>query len=135
MDNNQASQMVSQNESLQNNSETTSPTQILETQPVSTINSENNNTFELKKWLIAGGVVVITLAICIFLSQETEVCFLSTCNDYRDAVATNSSSIGNDFIAYAGGAASLIALTAVGVSLLPAVAISTGVWFVVHLIR
>lgn len=122
-----------QSESLQDTSE-----QILETQPVSVINAENNNSLELKKWLITSGVVILTLAVCILLSKENDVCFLSTCNEYSDSTATDltSTSVGDDFIAYAGGAATLLVLTTlVGVPLLPAVAISTGIWFLVHLIH
>ena len=140
MDNNQSSEIISNSNSEAQREIASSdrPKQILETQQVSVMNSEDNNSIELKKWAIASGVVILTLAVCILLSKETDACFFSTCNDYSDSVATGSTSasIGNDFLAYAGGAASLLVLTTlVGVPVLPAVAISTGVWFLVHLIR
>ncbi|MGL5793844.1 MAG: hypothetical protein ACRC06_05435 [Waterburya sp.] len=138
MDNNQSSQIISNsNNEAQNQiaSRDRSET-ILETQPVSVINTESNQTFELKKWMIICSAGVLAIAVFFLFAKETDVCFLSTCNDYSDSLATNSTSIGNDFLAYAGGAASLIVLTTlVGVPLLPAVAISTGVWFVVQMIH
>lgn len=132
MENNQFSQIISnseaQNGSLRNHSET-----ILETQQVSLINPENNNSLVLKKRIIAcsAGVLAIT---CFFLfAKETDVCFLSTCNHYSDSVATGSISVGNEFLIYAGSAATLVTLTTIGVPLLPAIAVSTGIWFFVHL--
>lgn len=146
MENNRSSQIVPNNEARAHNeitsnapqsvSESDRSEQIIEN--LSVINSQDNNSLELKKWLVAGGVVVLTLAVCILLSKETDVCFLSTCNDYKDSLATDSTSasIGNDFLAYAGGAATLLVLTTlVGIPLLPAVAISTGVWWVMQMIH
>lgn len=141
MENNQSSQIVSnnearpQNEITSNESEADLQEPILDTQPVSVVN-QNNNSLELKQWAIAGGVVVLTIAVCIFLAKETDVCFMSTCNHYSDSTGSDSTSIGNDFIAYAGGAATLLVLTTlVGIPLLPAVAISTGVWLVMQIIN
>lgn len=136
MENNQSSQIVSNNETQDEITSGNPPEQVLKTQPVSVINTQNNNTLELKKWIITGGVVVLTIAVCIFLAKETDVCFMSTCNHYNDSVGSDSTSIGNDFIAYAGGAATLLVLTTlVGIPLLPAVAISTGVWLVMQIIH
>jgi hypothetical protein len=136
MENNQSSQIVSNKETQDEIISGNPSEQVLETQPVSVINTQNNNALQLKKWIIAGGVVVLTIAVCIFLAKETDVCFMSTCNHYSDSTGSDSTSIGNDFIAYAGGAATLLVLTTlVGIPLLPAVAISTGVWFVLQMIR
>ena len=65
----------------------------------------------------------LTVIAFFLLAKETDVCLFSTCNDYQDSVGMGeSSSIGNDFIAYAGGAATLTILTTlVGVPLLPAI--------------
>ena len=107
----------------------------LKTQAVSVINSENTNSFNVQKWGLICLTVLLGLTVFLLFARETDVCLLSTCNDYSDSVAT-STSMGNDFIAYAGGAATLLVLTAlVGVPLLPAVAISTGVWFLVQMIQ
>ena len=137
MNKDKSSQIVADPNSETENEMTSSdrPETILETQPVSVSNPESNNSFELKKWIIAGGVVIVTIAVCIIFAKETEVCFFSTCNDYSDPLTTNSLTIGNDFLAYAGGAATLVVLTTlVGIPLLPAVALSTGVWFLVQMI-
>ena len=134
MENNQSSQIVSDRETQDEITSGGFPEQIIETQPVA-IDSQKNNALQLKKWIIAGGVVVLTIAVCIFLAKETDVCFMSTCNHYSDSTGSETS-IGNDFVAYAGGAATLLVLTTlVGIPLLPAVAISTGVWFVLQMIR
>lgn len=134
MNNNQSSEIVSNSDSeVQNSLAQSSPSET-----VAVISSEaNKNSLEFKKWAIAVGTVILTLTICILLSKENDVCFLSTCNEYSDSTATGTStSVGDNFIAYAGGAASLLVLTTlVGVPLLPAVAISTGVWFVLQMIR
>ncbi len=140
MDNNhnQSSQIISNsNNEAQNQIASSDRSEtILETQPVSVINTESNQTFEFKKWMIICSAGILAIAVFFLFAKETDVCFLSTCNDYSDSLATDSTSIGNDFLAYAGGAASLIVLTTlVGVPLLPAVAISTGVWFVVQMIH
>ena len=136
MENNQSSQIVSNQETQDEITSGNPSEQVLETQPVSVVNTQNNNALELKKWIITGGVVVLTIAVCIFLAKETDVCFMSTCNHYSDSTGSDSTSIGNNFIAYAGGAATLLVLTTlVGIPLLPAVAISTGVWLVMQIIH
>ena len=144
MENNRSSQIVpnkevrAHNEITSNVSESGSESDRSEqmVENLSVINSQDNNSLELKKWIIAGGVVVLTIAVCIFLAKETDVCFMSTCNHYSDSTGSDSTSIGNDFIAYAGGAATLLVLTTlVGIPLLPAVAISTGVWLVMRIIH
>ena len=135
MENNQSSEIIANNETQNAIAQNESPETVLQTQPVSVINSESNNSFELKKWIIIciAGVAAIT---CFFLfAKETDVCFLSTCNDYSDSMATGSTSVGNEFLVYAGSAATLVGLTLIGVPLLPAIAVSTGVWFFVHLIH
>ena len=136
MNNDRSSEIVSNSDNeAQNSIAKSDRSEVVETESV--ISSEpNNNVLELKRMAIAGGVVILTLTICILLSKENDICFFSTCNEYSDSTATGLTSIGNDFIAYAGGAASLLVLTTlVGVPLLPAVAISTGIWFLVRIIH
>ena len=146
MENHQPSQLVSNSHSDAQSEITSktprsgavveSPETILETQSASAINSENNNSFELKKWMIFCTAGVLAIAAFFLFAKETDVCFLSTCNDYSDSIGTDSISMENNFLAYASGTASLIVLTTlVGVPLLPAVAISTGVWFLVQMIQ
>lgn len=138
MENNQPSEIVS----IDGNKKTIkneTPENVLQTQPVSVINSESNNSFKLKKWAIICSAVVLALALFLILSKETDICLAITCNNYSDSVTTDSalsSSIGTDVVAYAGGAASLLILTSlVGVPLLPAVAVSTGIWFLIKMIH
>jgi hypothetical protein len=139
MDNKQSSEIISnkkiQNEIAQNESSAT----VLQTQPVSIIDPESNNSFALKKLVIFCAAGVLALSVFFIFAKGTDVCLAINCNDYSDSVATGSSSstsIGTDFVAYAIGSATLIVLTAlVGVPLISAVAISTGVWFVVQMIH
>jgi hypothetical protein len=64
------------------------------------------------------------------LTKGSEFCFFSTCLppiDPTDTLAMN-------FWAFAGGTTALVVLTTLfGVSLVPAVAASFGVWFLIHL--
>jgi hypothetical protein len=141
MKNNQSSQIISNSEaqneiassearngSVRNHSET-----ILETQQVSVINSENNNSLVLKKWIIACSAGVLAITFFFLFAKQTSVCLAITCNDYNDSLATGSTSVGNEFLVYAGSAATLVTLTIIGVPLIPAIAVSTGIWFFVHL--
>ena len=139
MDNNQSSEIISNNEIQNEITPNESLKTVLETQPVSVINPESNNSFALKKIAIFCAAGVLALSVFFIFAKGTDVCLAINCNEYSDSVATNSAStesIGSDFVAYAGGAASLLVLTAVvGVPLLPAVAISTGIWFLVRMIH
>ena len=139
MDNNRSSEITSNNETHNEIAQNETPETVLQTQPVSVINSESNNSFALKKIAIVCAAGVLALSVFFIFAKGTDVCLAVNCNDYSDSVATSSSSaesIGTDFVAYAGGAASLLVLTAVvGVPLLPAVAISTGIWFLVRMIH
>lgn len=139
MDNNRSSEIISNNETQNPIAQNETPETVLQTQPVSVINLENNNSFALKKLAIFCAAGVLALSIFFIFAKGTDVCLAINCNDYSDSVATgsaSSTSIGTDFVAYAGGAASLLVLTTlVGVPLLPAVAISTGVWFVLQMIH
>ena len=139
MDNNQSTEITSNNETQNEIAQNETPETVLQTQPISVISPENNNSFALKKIAIFCATGVLALSVFFIFAKGTDVCLAINCNEYSDSVATSSpsaESIGTDFVAYAGGAASLLVLTAVvGVPLLPAVAISTGIWFLVRMIH
>ena len=139
MENNQPSEIVSNKETNNKIAQNESPETILQTQSVSAINPESNNSSALKKIAIFCAAGILALSVFFIFAKGTDVCIAINCNDYSDSVATgagSSTSIGTDFVAYAGGATSLLVLTAVvGVPLLPAVAISTGIWFLVQMIH
>ena len=145
MQNNQSSEITTNNET-QNAiakrgacaiAENESPETVLQTQPVSVINSDNN--FALKKIAIFCTAGVLALSAFFIFSKETNICAGLICNHYSDPSATHLppiESIGSDFVAYGVGATSLLVLTTlVGVPLLPAVAVSTGIWFLVQMIH
>lgn len=135
MNNDRSSEIISNNERnaiAQNET----PETVLQTQPVSAINSDDNS-FTLKKIAIFCAAGVLALSVFFIFAKGTDVCLAINCNDYKDSIASGSSTpIGTDFVAYAGGAATLLVLTTlVGVPLLPAVAISTGIWFAIQMIH
>ncbi len=107
----------------------------VETQRVSVIDSQKNSI--IKKWLIVSMAIVLTITAFFLFGKETDMCFFSTCNEYTDSVGVeDTTSIGSDFVAYAGGAATLVVLTTlVGVPLIPAIIASAGVWFLIQLIQ
>lgn len=137
MNNDRSSEIISNNEIQNEIAQNETAETVLPTQPVSVINPSNN--FALKKIAIFCAAGVLALSVFFIFAKGTDVCLAINCNDYSDSVATGSTSaesIGTDFVAYAGGAASLLVLTAVvGIPLLPAVAISTGIWFLVQMIH
>lgn len=109
---------------------------ILESRSVSVNSYQNPNSFRPAQWTVLCIAVVLVFASFFLLAKGNEFCFLSTCNQYSDSVSTDSQSIGNDFKAYAGGAATLLVLTTIaGVPLLPAVAASAAVWFLMQIIH
>jgi hypothetical protein len=82
------------------------------------------------KLLIAGLILAGILATFLVFSQGSHFCFLSYCLDNPVPAV----SIGNDFLAFTGGTASLILLsTMLGTPLLPAIGIASGVWFLLHM--
>ncbi|WP_373547915.1 hypothetical protein [Chamaesiphon sp.] len=77
------------------------------------------------------GLIFIGLAATFFVfTKGTEICFWSDCSN------TNTGHTGGqmgEFWAFAGGAGTLMVLTTlVGMPLLPAVAVSTGVWLLMQ---
>jgi hypothetical protein len=88
-------------------------------------------SFRLSR-LILGGLLLLGIVATFFLlTKGSEFCFLSTCNDIQSA--TQSTEAG-DFWAFTGGTAALVVLTTfMGVSLLPALGISTVIWYLMHM--
>ncbi|MBD6615426.1 hypothetical protein FNW02_06095 [Komarekiella sp. 'clone 1'] len=82
------------------------------------------------KLIIAGLLLVGILATFFIFSQGSDVCLLSYCLDNPIPAA----SLGDDFLAFSGGTAALVLLTTLlGTPLLPAVGISAGIWFLLHI--
>ena len=73
-----------------------------------------------------GGLIFLGLAATFFiLTKGTQICLWSECSTLPPVTG--------DFWAFAGGAATLMVLTTlVGMPLLPAVAISTGIWLLMQ---
>ena len=137
MNNNRSAEIISNNETQNEIVQNETPETILQTQ-LSVINPDRDS-FALKKLAILCAAVVLAISVFFIFAKGTDVCLAINCNEYSDSVATSSppsESIGTDFVAYAGGAASLLVLTTLAsVPLLPAVAISTAIWFLVRMIH
>ncbi len=73
-----------------------------------------------------GGLIFLGLAATFFiLTKGTQICLWSECSTLPPVTG--------DFWAFAGGAATLMVLTTlIGMPLLPAVAISTGIWLLMQ---
>lgn len=139
MDNNQPSEIISNNETQNEIAQDQTPETVLQTQPISDINPESDNSFYLKKMAIACTTIVFSLAVFFLFAKETDVCFLSTCSNYSDSVTTGSdltASVGNEFLITAGsvGLAAVLAGTSM-IPLIPAAVVGAAVWFFVHLVR
>lgn len=135
MNNNKSSKIIanSDNKIISDKSTKTD----IEAQTISVIDAKKNNSGTIKKWLIVSMAIVLTITAFFLFGKETDICFFSTCNEYTDSVGVEDANyIGNDFVAYAGGAATLVVLTTlVGVPLIPAIIASAGVWFLIQLIQ
>lgn len=73
-----------------------------------------------------GGLILLGLAVTFFtFTKGSQICLWSECSSLPPVTG--------DFWAFAGGAATLVVLTTlVGMPLLPAVAISTGIWLLMQ---
>ncbi|MEL6439808.1 MAG: hypothetical protein AAFQ80_11210 [Cyanobacteria bacterium J06621_8] len=131
MDNQQSSEIITDNQAQDAIAHEETPEIIVESQPV--LITSPDDSFTLKKIAIFCAAGVLALSVFFIFAKGTDVCLAINCNSYSDSVS--SSAMGTDFVAYAGGAASLLVLTATGMSILPAVAISTGIWFAIQMIR
>ena len=87
-------------------------------------------SLHLNKWVVLGVFAVAMVATFFLLTKGSEFCLFSTCLPPIEP----TSSLGMNFWAFAGGTAALVVLTTVfGVSLVPAVAASFGVWFLMQM--
>lgn len=87
-------------------------------------------SLHLNKWVVLGVFAVAMVATFFLLTKGSEFCLFSTCLPPIDSTG----SLAMNFWAFAGGTAALIVLTTFfGVSLVPAVAASFGVWFLMQM--
>ncbi|HEY9633448.1 MAG TPA: hypothetical protein V6D14_08585 [Coleofasciculaceae cyanobacterium] len=87
-------------------------------------------SLHLNKWVVLGVFAVAMVATFFLLTKGSEFCLFSTCLQPIDSAG----SLAMNFWAFAGGTAALVVLTTFfGVSLVPAVAVSFGVWFLMQM--
>ena len=139
MNNDRASEIISNDDTENAIAQNEPPETVLPTQPISDINPESDNSFYLKKMAIACTTIVFGLAVFFLFAKETDVCFLSTCSNYSDSVTTGSdltASVGNEFLITAGsvGLAAVLAGTSM-IPVIPAAVVGAAIWFLVHLVR
>ncbi|MHC5599119.1 MAG: hypothetical protein ACYTXC_24770 [Nostoc sp.] len=100
--------------------------------PVETVQATNRNSnlpLDLSK-LIVVAIFLIVLATTFFIiNRGSDVCIFSFCNETE----RHGSTVTSDFWAFAGGTATVFVLTTfLGLSIVPAVLISSVVWFVIY---
>ncbi|MBE9001467.1 hypothetical protein IQ274_25440 [Nostoc sp. LEGE 12447] len=87
-------------------------------------------SLHLNKWVVLGVLGVAMLATFFLITKGSEFCLFSTCIPPIDS----SNSLAINFWGFAGGTAALVILTTFfGVSLMPAVAASFAVWFLMQM--
>lgn len=87
-------------------------------------------SLHLNKWVVLGIFGVAMVATFFLLTKGSEFCLFSTCLPPIDSTG----SLAMNFWAFAGGTAALVVLTTVlGIPLVPAVAASFGVWFLMQM--
>jgi hypothetical protein len=88
------------------------------------------STISSQKSIIGGLIFLGIIATFFIFTKGTEICLWSDCSKIIPPPVVTPVS---EFLAFAGGAGTLIVLTTlVGMPLLPAVALSTGVWLVMQ---
>ncbi|MEH2094642.1 hypothetical protein CDG77_04000 [Nostoc sp. 'Peltigera membranacea cyanobiont' 213] len=100
--------------------------------PLETVQATNNNSnlpLDLSK-LIVVAIFLIVLATTFFIiNRGSDVCIFSFCSETE----RHSSTVTSDFWAFAGGTATVFVLTTfLGLSIVPAVLISSVVWFIIY---
>lgn len=106
-------------------SEESNPTEKLELFPRFTLAP---STISSQKSIISGLIFLGVIATFFIFTKGTKICLWSNCSTPPVIVTPVS-----EFLAFAGGAGTLMVLTTlVGMPLLPAVALSTGVWLVMQ---
>lgn len=87
-------------------------------------------SLHLNKWVVLGVFAVAMVATFFLLTKGSEFCLFSTCLPPIDSTG----SLAMNFWAFAGGTAALVVLTTLfGIPLVPAVAASFGVWFLMQM--
>lgn len=100
--------------------------------PLEAVPATNKNSIssvDSSKLIIIGLFIIGIVATFFLVTRGNDLCILSFCSD----VGRHSSTLTNDFWAFAGGTATVIVLTTfLGISLLPAVGIASAVWFFIY---
>lgn len=102
----------------------------IETPDVSLKFLKSGFALDLNKWVVLGVLIVAMIATFFLLTKGSEFCFFSTCQQ----PIHSTGSLALNFWGFAGGTAALVILTTFfGVSLMPAVAASFAVWFLMQM--
>lgn len=136
--NSQLSSQSSQITAKENISHNLNPIEMKDNQKLSSESNQGNiqgienkfNQFPKIKTIFIGGVLFLALiaTIAIF-TGDNQFCLLSYCENGGGG----SDSIGGDFWALLGGSVAYIIATTMGVTMLPAVGIALGIWFLMQI--
>lgn len=86
----------------------------------------------ISKWLVLGGILLAMFFTFFLMTKGSDFCMFSTC--IKETVpSTVGHVVFTSLWAYVGGAASLFALTTMGLPIIPAVAASAGIWFLIQM--
>ena len=132
-----ASEIVSQpSNSLQSVSpEEQNPTVLESTRLQATTVAMHNwlGSLPLSRWLVLGGIALAMFFTFFLMTKGSDFCMFSTCIRDGGTTATVGHTMATNFWAYAGGAATLIVLTTMGSPIIPAVAASAFLWFLIQM--
>ncbi|WP_335102318.1 hypothetical protein [Nostoc sp.] len=122
-------------ESSNSSIDTTSPNNQLGNNagiPLETVQATNNNSklpLDLSKLIIVVIFIIVLATTFFIINRGSDVCIFSFCSETEKY----SSTVTSDFWAFAGGTATVFVLTTfLGLSIVPAVLISSVVWFIIY---
>jgi hypothetical protein len=102
-----------------------------DTQEVIENANQNSKVASSNKVIVGVILLICIIGTLILINGGNDLCLFSTCGDSH-AHATNTT-FTSDFWSYAGGAATVLILTSfLGMSILPAVGISAGIWLLIY---
>ncbi|NJL11044.1 MAG: hypothetical protein HC908_15170 [Calothrix sp. SM1_7_51] len=102
-----------------------------DTQEVIESANKNPNFLSSNKLILGAILLICVIGTLVLINGGNDLCLFSTCADSLSP--THTTTLTSDFWSYAGGAATLLVLTSfLGMSILPAVGISAGIWLLIY---
>lgn len=100
--------------------------------PIETVQVTNKNLslpIYLSKLIVVAIFLIVLAATFFIVNRGSDICIFSFCSEAE----RHSSTVTSDFWAFTGGTATVFVLTTfLGLSIVPAVMISSVVWFIIY---